>query len=141
MRLCLRVFVQCCLILFTPEAHSQNQPFAIKIRYGVLDTTSYPSANHPTEWKQELIADLYDSTGRLMPPIPGLVYVWGVDFCKGLGMGFGWVSGPGLNTISPTETRERASRVAVWNAPIEPTTSQYAFGSTNKPFSQMQFGF
>lgn len=82
-------------------AAAQTLPARVEIRFGVLDTTAYPSVNHPTEWKQELFADVYDSTGILLPPSSQYVYTWGVDFCKGYGMQFGWASGKGLYTISP----------------------------------------
>ena len=80
---------------------AQGQPATVKIRFGRLDTTAYPAPGHSTEWAQELFADLYDSSGKSMPPSLNLRYDWGVDFCRGLGMLFGWASGNGLCNIRP----------------------------------------
>ena len=90
------------LWLITPRAApAQAENYTAKIRFGALDTTAHPSAGHPTEWKQELIAELYDPTGNFVPASSSRLYVWGVDFCSGNGMRFGWASGPGMFTISP----------------------------------------
>ena len=91
----------CSVVLAPHTVRAQTSPFRVAIRFGVLDTTSYPSLFHATEWKQQLIADLYDSAGHLLPPSASYMYTWGVDFCRGLGMAYGWAAGYGLSTISP----------------------------------------
>jgi hypothetical protein len=73
----------------------------VKIRFGAIDTTTYPAPGHSTEWAQELYADLYDASGNFMAPLLNSRYEWGVDFCRGLGMQFGWASGNGLCNIRP----------------------------------------
>jgi hypothetical protein len=99
--MCLTAHAPLLLLLSSSVLISQTLPARVEIRFGLLDTTSYPSPSHPTEWKQELIADLYDSAGHVLPPSQSYMYSWGVDFCKGFGMGFGWAAGYGLSSISP----------------------------------------
>lgn len=103
MRAGVPVMVNALLWLFLPAPWliAQTIPARVEIRFGTLDTTSYPSPAHPTEWKQQLIADLYDSAGHALPASPNYMYTWGVDFCKGFGVGFGWAAGYGLSSISP----------------------------------------
>ena len=79
----------------------QAQPAIVKIRFGQLDTISHPAPDHPTEWAQELFADLYDSSGHYLPPRLDSKYTWGVDFCNGRGMQFGWATGNGLYALRP----------------------------------------
>ena len=83
------------------EARAQVELYTAKIRFGALDTTSYPSPSHPTEWSQELIAELYDASGNFVPPSSSRLYNWGLDFCTGNGMQFGWASGLGVFAIHP----------------------------------------
>jgi hypothetical protein len=83
------------------EASAQVELYKAKIRFGALDTTSYPSPSHPTEWSQELVAELYDASGNFVPPSSSRQYTWGLDFCNGNGMQFGWASGLGVFTIRP----------------------------------------
>jgi hypothetical protein len=83
------------------DATAQSELFTAKIRFGTLDTTTYPSPGHPTEWTQELIAELYDASGNFVPPSSLRMYVWGLDFCNGNGMQFGWASGLGVFAIRP----------------------------------------
>jgi hypothetical protein len=80
---------------------AQTLPARVEVHFGALDTISYPSRLHPTEWKQELVAELYDSSGHVLPPSSEYLYTWGVDFCKGYGLVFGWASGYGLSVLSP----------------------------------------
>ncbi|HLA68889.1 MAG TPA: hypothetical protein VJN65_04225 [Bacteroidota bacterium] len=92
------------LLLLTVAASvsfSQTGPFTVQVRFGVIDTTCYPSCDHPTEWSLELFADIYDANGILVPPSSSYLYEWGSDFCRGFGFGYGWAVGMGLSAIHP----------------------------------------
>ncbi len=88
---------------------AQSPAYIVKIRFGVLDTTCYPSCSHPSEWKQELYAEVYDSFGNLVPLSPAYYYNWGVDFCTGFGLLFGWAQGYGQNRITPDGNKVKSS--------------------------------
>jgi len=89
------------LLVYAGGGLAPAQPASVKIRFGRLDTLNHPAPNHATEWAQELFADLYDSSGRYMPPTLDAKYTWGVDFCVGRGMQFGWATGNGLYALRP----------------------------------------
>lgn len=80
--------------------HAQPATLRVTIRYGNLNTDSYPSPDHPSEWLQVLHADVRDSSGNLVALPSGTRYDWGVDFCSGNGFQYSYSTGPGLAQIA-----------------------------------------
>lgn len=101
----MKISVLICSVFFVlwygQSVSAQTGPFTVKVRFGVLDTTCYPSCDHATEWSLELFADIYDGSGSLVPSSPAYFYEWGTDFCRGFGIGYGWAVGMGLSMIRP----------------------------------------
>ncbi len=80
-------------------APAQNVPVTVTIRHGDLNTDCYPSCAHPTEWLQQLSAEVRDSSGTVMTT-SGMVFNWGVDFCGGNGMQYNYATGIGLQQFA-----------------------------------------
>ena len=89
------------LIVTAQSSFAQSGPFTAKVRFGAIDTTCYPSCDHPTEWSLQLFADIYDGNGDLVSPSNAYLYEWGTDFCRGFGFAYGWAVGMGLSEIRP----------------------------------------
>ena len=84
--------------VWTRQAEAQAAAYSVTIRFGSLNTDCYPSCDHPTEWLQALFADVVDSSG-VPVAAEGVLFDWGVDFCGGLSLNYGWATGVGLNHI------------------------------------------
>lgn len=81
-------------------AAAQAPAHTVLIRLGELNTDCYPSCSHPTEWLQQLYAEVRDSSGMLVPPSAGMLYDWGAEFCNGIPFQYGYASGVGLSHIA-----------------------------------------
>lgn len=92
-------FLIAILVAPADRAAAQDVPATVTIRYGVLNTDCYPSCAHPTEWLQQLTAEVRDSSGAIMTTT-GMIFNWGVDFCGGNGLQFNFATGIGLQQLA-----------------------------------------
>lgn len=88
-------------ILATPTVRltPQGVPMTVAIRFGDLNTDCYPSCAHPTEWLQQMVAEVRDTSGVPLTAA-GKLFNWGVDFCAGNGMQFNYATGIGLQQLA-----------------------------------------
>ena len=81
------------------RASTQTADVTVTIQFGDLNTDCYPSCAHPTEWLQQLSADVRDSTGAAVSTT-GMLFDWGVDFCGNYPLQYGYATGVDLRQIA-----------------------------------------